>query len=221
MNTTGHSYPKSIILQAVYFKLRFTLSYRDVEEIMKMRGVHVDHATIQRWVFKFTPLLESEMKKRKGKVGTSWRLDETYIKVKGIWCYLYRTVYKLGNTVDFLLTRRRQRMSAQSFLIKAISNNCIPRVINIDKSGSNTAAIKVYNKRSFSKIKIRQCKYLNNIVEQDHRFIKWRIQNGLGFKSFESAIRTLSGIEVVHMLRKNQMIEPGITMFKSFCKLAA
>ena len=82
------------------------------------------------------------------------------------------------------------------------------------------AAIKVYNKRSFSKIKIRQCKYLNIIVEQDHRFIKWRIQNGLGFKSFESAIRTLSGIEVVHMLRKNQMVRPGLSIFKSFCKLA-
>ncbi|MNT06389.1 Integrase core domain protein [compost metagenome] len=220
MNTKGHCYPKYIILQAVYFKLRFTLSYRDVEELMKIRGVIVDHATIQRWVYKFAPLLEAEMKKRKGRVGESWRLDETYIKVKGIWCYLYRAVDKLGNTVDFLLTRKRQRMSAQSFLIKAISNNYRPRVVNIDKSGSNTAAIKVYNKRSFIKIKIRQCKYLNNIVEQDHRFIKWRIQNGLGFKSFESARRTLSGIEVVHMLRKNQMVRPGITMFKSFCKLA-
>ena len=147
-------------------------------------------------------------------------MDETYIKVKGIWCYLYRAVDKLGNTVDFLLTRRRQRMSAQSFLIKAIGNNCRPRVINIDKSGSSTAAIKVYNKCSFSKIKIGQCKYLNNIVEQDHRFIKWRVQNGLGFKSFESARQTLSGIEVVHMLRKNQMIGSRLTMFKSFCKLA-
>lgn len=158
MNTKGHCYPKYIILQAVYFKLRFTLSYRDIEELMKIRGVIVDHATIQRWVYKFAPLLEAEMKKRKGRVGASWRLDETYIKV--------------------------------------------------------------YNKRSFSKIKIRQCKYLNNIVEQDHRFIKWRIQNGLGFKSFESAKRTLSGIEVVHMLRKNQMVKPGKSMFKSFCKLA-
>lgn len=147
-------------------------------------------------------------------------MDETYIKVKGIWYYLYRTVDKLGNTVDFLLTRKRQRMSTQSFLIKAISNNYRLRVINIDKSGSNTAAIKVYNKRSFSKIKIRQCKYLNNIVEQDHRFIKWRIQNGLGFKSFESDKRTMSGIEVVHMLRKNKMVTLGISMFKSFCKLA-
>lgn len=185
MNTKGHYYPKYILLQAVYFKLRFMLSYRDVEELMKIRGVIVDHATIQRWVYKFASLLEAEMKNRKGRVGAS-----------------------------------RQRMSAQSLLIKAIANNYRPRVINIDKSGSNTAAIKVYNKRSFSKIKIRQCKYLNNIVEQDHRFIKWRIQNGLGFKSFESARRTLNGIEVVHMLRKNQMIRPGISMFKSFCKLA-
>lgn len=221
MNTKRHCYPKAIILQAVYFKLRFTLSYRDVEEIMKMRGIQVDHSTIQRWVFKFTPMIESEMKKRKNRVGVSWRMDETYIKVKGIWCYLYRAVDKSGNTVNFLLTRRRQRMSAQSFLIKAIHNNCRPRVINIDKSGSNTSAIRVYNKRSFSNIKIRQCKYLNNIVEQDHRFIKWRIQNSLGFKSFESAKRTLGGMEVVHMLRKNQMLKPGISMFKSFCKLAA
>ncbi len=89
MNTKGHCYPKYIILQAVYFKLRFTLSYRDVEELMKIRGVIVDHATIQRWVYKFAPLLEAAMKKRKSKVGKSWRLDETYIKVKGIWCYLY------------------------------------------------------------------------------------------------------------------------------------
>ena len=93
-------------------------------------------------------------------------------------------------------------------------------MINIDKSGSITAAIKVYNKGSLSKIKIRQCKYGNNIIEQDHRFIKWRIQNGLGFKSFESARRTLRGIEVVHMLRKNQMVRSGISIFKSFCKLA-
>jgi len=109
-------------------------------------------------------------------------------------------------------------MSAQSFLIKAIITTS--QVIKIDKSGSNTAAIKVYNKRSFSEIKIRQCKYFNNIVEHGHRFIKWRIQNGLGFKSFESAKRTLSGIEVVHMLRKNQMVNTGKTMFKFFCKLA-
>lgn len=146
MDTEADCYPKSIILQAVYCILRFILGYRNVEEIMKMRGVHVDHATIQRWVYKFTPLLESEMKKRKGKVGVSWRLDETYIKVKNVGCYLYRAVDKLGNTVDSLLARKRQRTGAQSFLIKAISNNCRQKVINIDKSDSNTAAIKVNSK---------------------------------------------------------------------------
>ncbi|MHA3789144.1 DDE-type integrase/transposase/recombinase [Flavobacterium hauense] len=103
------------------------------------------------------PCIELQMKKRKLVVGKNWRMDETYIKVKGVWCYLYRAVDKSGNTVDFLLTRRRQRMSAQSFLIKAITNNC-KLIINIDRSGSNTGAIKVYNIRSFSKIKIRQCK---------------------------------------------------------------
>jgi transposase-like protein len=111
MNTKAHCYPKYIILQAVYFKLRFTLSYRDVEEIMKIRGVLVDHATIQRWVYKFTPLLESEMKKRKGRAGTGWRLDETYIKVKGIWCYLFfRSFFPLYVPI-FCAEPRQKRIS--------------------------------------------------------------------------------------------------------------
>ena len=121
-------------------------------------------------------MLDKEFRKRKKRVGMSWRMDETYIKVKGEWRYLYRAFDKYGNTVDFLLTKRRQRMSAQSFLIKAIEHNGKPRVINIDKSGSNSSAIRVYNKRALatkSGIRIRKCKYLNNIVEQDHRFIKW------------------------------------------------
>ena len=145
----------------------------------------------------------------------------TYIKVKGQWCYLYRAVDKAGFTIDFLLTKRRQRMSAQSFLIKAITNNGKPELINIDKSGSNTHAIRVYNKRSYSNIKIRQCKYLNNIVEQDHRFIKKRIIGGLGFKEFESARRTIAGIELVHMIKKEQLISNKKSIFKSFCSLVA
>jgi len=205
MDTKGHSFPKSIIIQAVYFKLRFSLSYRDIEEIMRIRGVEVYHATIQRWVYKFMPEIELQMRKRKKVVGKRWRMDETYIKVKGVWHYLYRAVDKAGNTIDFLLTKRRQRMSAQSFLIKAIENNGTPELINIDKSGSNRSAINLYNKRSFTNIEIRQCKYLNNIVEQDHRFIKWRIQQGLGFKDFESARRTLTGIEIVHMIKKKEL----------------
>jgi putative transposase len=123
--------------------------------------------------------------------------------------------------MDFLLTKRRQRMSAQSFLKKTIVNNGTPELINIDNSGSNKSAIRLYNKRSFTDIEIRQCKYLNNIVEQDHRFIKWRIQQGLGFKNFESARRTLTGIEIVHMIKKNQLNTQEQSIFNSFYSLAS
>src|SRR5690606_16197741 len=219
-----HWFPKDVILQTVYFKLRFTLSYRDVEELLSFRGIKVDHATIQRWVYKFSPLIEKEFRKRKKPVGKSWRLDETYIKVKGEWHYLYRAVDKEGKTIDFLLTKRRQRMSAQSFLIKAIGYNGKPTLINIDKSGSNSSAIRVYNRRALatkSRIKVRKCKYLNNIIEQDHRFIKWRIQLGLGFKEFESAKRTIAGIEIVRMIMKNQIICQDRSTFETFKSLAA
>ncbi|MDF1699334.1 MAG: IS6 family transposase [Saprospiraceae bacterium] len=218
-----HRYPKAIILQAVYFKLRFTLSYRDIEELLQIRGVEVDHSTIQRWVFKFSPQIEKNMHKRKFSVGDSWRMDETYIKVGGKDRFLYRAIDKEGNTVDFLLTNRRQRMSAQKFFNKAIGNNGRPRVINIDKSGSNYSAIRVVNRRAISikKIKIRQCKYLNNIVEQDHRNVKRRISICTGFKEFESAQRTLAGIEVVNIIRKNQLIDSKSTYFKTFISLAA
>jgi putative transposase len=218
-----HRYPKAIILQAVYFKLRFTLSYRDIEELLQIRGVKIDHSTIQRWVFKFSPIIEKNMHKRKQPVGSSWRMDETYIKVGGKDRYLYRAIDKEGNTVDFLLTKRRQRMSAQKFFNKAIGNNGKPRVINIDKSGSNYSAIRVVNRRnnSVNKIKIRQCKYLNNRFEQDHRNIKRRISICTGFKDFESAQRTLSGIEVVNIIRKNQIIDPRSTCYKTFKSLAA
>jgi len=106
----GHCFPKVIILQLVYFKLRFSLGYRDVEEFLSIRGVKVDHASIQRWEFKFTPLVVQQFRKRKKIVGKRWRMDETYIKVKGKWKYLYRAIDKEGNTVDFLLTKKRQRI---------------------------------------------------------------------------------------------------------------
>ena len=218
-----HRFPKSIILQAVYFKLRFTLSYRDVEELLQIRGVEVDHSTIQRWVFKFSPEVEKNMNKRKRQVGSSWRMDETYIKVGGKDRYLYRAVDKFGNTVDFLLTKRRMKGSAQKFLNKAIGNNSKPRVINIDKSGANKSGIRSINRElmTVKKIKIRQYKYLNNIVEQDHRNIKRRISIDTGFKEFDSVQRTLVGIEVVNIIRKGQIADSGKKTFKTFCSLAA
>ena len=218
-----HRYPRAIILQAVYFKLRFTLSYRDVEELLKIRGVKVDHSTIQRWVFKFSPMIEATMHKRKKQVCDSWRMDETYIKVSGKDRYLYRAVDKQGNTVDFLLTKRRMKGSAQKFLNKAIGNNGKPRLINIDKSGANTEAIRIINRYSltFKKIKTRRVKYLNNIVEQDHRTIKRRIAITTGFKEFESAQRTLAGIEIINIIRKDQLINPKKSWFATFKSLAA
>jgi putative transposase len=217
----GHSFAKAIILQAVYFKLRFTLSYRDVEELLSIRGVTVDHATIQRWVYKFTPLLEKTFRKRKKAVGNSWRMDETYIKVKGEWMYLYRAVDKDGNTVDFLLTKRRNKFAAHKFLLKAITDNGCPKVINIDRSGANREAIRTYNRRGYLRIRIRQCKYLNNRVEAEHRFIKWRTQQMLGFKNFDSASRTLTGIEMVSMIKKEQITCSTENNYNTFCSLAA
>ena len=216
-----HRYPKAIILQAVYFKLRFTLSYRDVEELLSIRGVKVDHSTIQRWIYKFTPMIEANMHRRKRQVCTSWRMDETYIKVGGKDRYLYRAVDKYGDTIDFLLTKRRMKGSAQKFLNKAIGNNGNPRIINIDKSGANKEGIKTFNKRNFKNVKWRQCKYLNNIVEQDHRNVKRRITISTGFKDFESAQRTLAGIEVVNIIRKNQIKDSKSTTYKTFNSLAA
>ena len=217
----GHCFPKEIILQAVYLKLRFSLSYRDVEGLLSIRGVRVDHATIQRWIYKFTPLMETNLIKRRKPVGNNWRMDETYIKVKGEWMYLYRAVDKDGNTIDFLLTKKRNKYAAHKFLVKAINDNGCPKVINIDRSGANKEAIKTYNKRSFKRIRIRQCKYLNNRVEGDHRFIKWRTQQMLGFKNFESASRTLAGIEIVRMIKKEQVTSPLATSYQTFCSLAA
>jgi len=217
-----HRYPRFIILQAVYFKLIFTLSYRDVEELMQIRGVDVDHSTIQRWVFKFSPEIEANMHKRKHQVSSSWRMDETYIKVGGKDRYLYRAVDKEGNTVDFFVIKRRMKGSAMKFFNEAIGNKGKPRVINIDKSGSNYTAIRSLKKRNYSRgIKIRQCKYLNNIVEQDHRNIKRRIGLTTGLKEFESAQRTLSGIEVVNVIRKNQIANSRNTHFKTFLSLIA
>jgi putative transposase len=170
----------------------------------------VDHSTIHRWVMQYAPLLEQKFRQVKRKPCGRWRLDETYIKVKGEWKYYYRAVDRNGDTVDFLLTARRDKKAAMRYLKKAIGSSGKPSLINIDKSGANTAAIKQYNADESRRIKIRRCKYLNNIVEQvvrhsDHRLIKPIVKPMLGFKNFHCAQRALSGIELVRMLKKEQM----------------
>ena len=183
----------------------------------------VDHATIQRWVYKFAPIFEKEFRKRKKRVGTSWRMDETYLKVNGTWHYYYRAVDKNGDTVDYLLRSKRDTKAAHSFFKKATRNNGTPDKINIDKSGSNTAGINAINKENKTTIEIRQNKYLNNRIEGDHRFIKRRTRPMLGFKKSHSAKRTLSGIETIHMIRKNQLkdSDPKLTNYGKFVSLLA
>jgi putative transposase len=197
-------FQSDLILICVRWYLAYPLSYRNIEEMMKERGVEVDHSTINRWVLKYTPEIENKFRKYKNPVGSSWRMDETYIKVKGQWKYLYRAVDKEGRTVDFLLTARRDRKAAKRFFKKAIGTNGIPEKINIDKSGANTAGIKDYNTENASSIEIRQCKYLNNIIESDHRKVKQITNPMMGFQSFKLAKIVLAGIEMVAMLRKGQ-----------------
>jgi putative transposase len=144
-------------------------------------------------------------------VGRSWRLDERYVKIKGKAAYLYRAVDKDGHTIDFLLTPTRDRDAAEAFLCKAIRRQGLPEKITIDKSGSSTAAIQLYNKIHKTAIVIRHSKYLNNIVEQDHRAVKRLVRPMLGFKSFWAARCTIVGIEVMPTIRKGQLVPSGAT----------
>jgi putative transposase len=136
-------------------------------------------------------------------------MDETYIKVKGVWKYLYRAVDKQGKTVDFLLTAKRDKAAAMRFFDKAMQTNGVPAKVTMDKSGANKAAIDEIKASSGIPIIVRQVKYLNNIVEQDHRAVKRVTKPMLNFKSFQSAKCVLAGIELMHMIRKGQLMLEG------------
>jgi putative transposase len=221
----GAHFPKGIILTGVGWYVAYPLSTSHVKELMEERGVEVDHFTIHRWVTKYSPQLEEAFHRRKRPVGISWRMDETYIKVKGQWRYLYRAVDKYGQTIDFLLTEHRHTEAALRFLEKAIRRHGAPETITIDGSKANEAAIKRYNEERGTLISIRQVKYLNNVVEQAHRALKRITRPRLGFKSFATAHATPVGIELMHMLKKRElMIEEegeGLTAAEQFYSLAA
>jgi putative transposase len=219
----GSQFEQGIILWGVRWYVAYPISYRQLEEMMKERGVEVDHSSLNRWVLKYAPELEKAFRQRKRPVGRSWRMDETYISVKGKWKYLYRAVDKSGDTIDFLLTAKRDRKAAMRFLRKAIHQCGTPDKITIDKSGANASAVNGYNEEADAEIELRQVKYLNNIVEQDHRAIKRMTRPMLGFKSFWSAAKTLAGIEVMHMIRKGQLFARGgdVTPAAQFYSLAA
>jgi putative transposase len=205
----GSHFERDVILWGVRWYVAYPISYRQLEEMMDERGVEVDNSALNRWVLKYVPLLETQFRARKRSVGSSWRLDETYVEVKGVWKHLYRAVDKAGATVDFLLTAKRDCKAALRFLRKAIRCNGTPIKITIDKSGANTAAIGSYNTDHKAGIEMRQIKHFNNIVEQDHRAIKRQIRPMLGFKSFWSAAVTLAGVELMHMIPKGQLLLRG------------
>jgi transposase-like protein len=202
-------YPLDVILLCVRWYSAYPLSLRHLEEMMAERGISVDHSTVHRWAIKLLPVLEKAFRRSKRKVGRSWRMDETYIKVKGEWKYLYRAVDKAGDTVDFLLRAHRDKAAALRFFEQAIERNGVPEKVTIDKSGSNVAALEAINAEPGRPIVVRQVKYLNNIVEQDHRAVKRRTKPMLGFKDFRCASILLSGIELMHMIRKGQMKNGG------------
>src|SRR6266702_2879959 len=221
----GAHFPQDIILMGVRWYLAYPLSYRHVEELLEERGVPIDHATIQRWVVQDSPLLAEAFHRRKRPVWVSWRMDETSIKVQGQWYSLSRAVEKTGHTIDFLLTEHRDEPAAKRFLTKAIRRHGVPEKITIDGSAANEAAIKSYNEEHGTAIAIRQIKYLNNIVEQDHRGVKRITRPMLGFKAFDAAQSTLVGIELMHMIKKRQLVveegNEGRTAAEHFYALAA
>lgn len=219
-------YPTDVIAQCVRWYLAYALSLRNLEEMMAERGIVVDHSTLHRWVIRLVPLLDKVFRRHKRTVGRRWRMDETYIKIKGQWKYLYRAVDTSGRTIDFLLTAKRDAAAALRFFRKAIRHQGEPEIVTIDKSGANTAALTTLNadKPAEEAMTIRQNKYLNNLIEQDHRNIKRRISLMLGFKSFRRAQTLLAGIELIHMIRKGQYQHPqseGLSPAEQFYLLAA
>jgi putative transposase len=222
----GAHFPKRVILHAVFFYLRYPVSYRDLQEILAERGITVDHATLNRWVVRYSPQIAAQAQMRKRPTASSWRVDETYIKVRGKWTYLYRAVDRDGQTLDFMLSERRDLAAARRFFRKVIATNGVPEKVVIDKSGANLAGLQAVNTilkytGTGKIIEIRQIKYLNNILEQDHRFIKRITRPMMGFKAFLSASATITGIEVAHMIRKNQFANDNHSPFQVFAELAA
>src|SRR5258708_7101362 len=192
-----------IILVCVRWYLRYALSYRDLEELMGERGLSVDHTTIYRWGQRYAPELEKRCRPHLKATNDSWRVDETYVKVKGAWMYLYRAVDSQGNTLEFLLSATRDSQAAKRFFRKALgaSHTVLPRVITVDKNAAYPKAIKELKVAGdlATSCELRQNKYLNNLIEQDHRFIKRLVKPGLGFFSFETAVKTIQGYEAMNM----------------------
>jgi transposase-like protein len=209
----GRHFDRSVFLLCVRWYLAYGLSLRDLEEMMAERGISVDHATIHRWVVRYSTELLERFNSRKRAVTGKWHIDETYIRVRGQWRYLYRAIDSNGDTIEFWFSERRNLAAAKRFLNRALKRHGRPEGIVIDGSQTNREAIvscdttdrlQERSRRKLKPIKIRQSRYLNNRIEQDHRAIKRRVRSMLGFKSMVSARVILGGIEMIHMMRKQQ-----------------
>ncbi len=209
-----HFLPDVIMLNVRWY-CRYSLSYRDLKEMMEERGVDVHHTTIFRWVQNYAPELDKRCRPHLLNTNDSWRTDETYIKIKGKWRYLYRAIDSDGNTLDFMLSAKRDAKAAKRFFNKVLrgSHVSIPRVINVDKNAPYPPAIDDLKTAETlpEETELRQVKFLNNLIEQDHRFIKRLVNPGLGFGSFNTARRTIRGYEAMNMIRKGQIknVEKG------------
>jgi IS6 family transposase len=205
----GRHFTSEVILWALRWYLAFPISYRDLALMLADRGVVVDHTTLFRWVQAYAAKLEQRVRRHLRPCTGSWRVDETYIKVQGVWTYLYRTVDNLGQTIDFLLSAQRDADAAKRFFRKALAqpHTVNPRTITVDKNPAYPRAVTEMKRDGelwrFSRL--RHCKYLNNIVEQDHRGIKRLVRPGLGFGSLQTARCTLAGYETMAMIRKGQV----------------
>jgi transposase-like protein len=209
----GRHFDRSVTLLGVRWYLAYSLSLRNLEEMMAERGISVDHATIHRWTVHYAPLLLERVNQRKRAVTGRWHIDETYIKVRGRWMYPYRAIDSNGDTVEFWFSERRNLSAAKRFLRNALKRHGRPERIVIDGSQTNKEAILLCDaesrlldgsRRQRNPIRIRQSRYLNNRIEQDHRAIKRRVRPMLGFQSAATAHVILGGIELVHMMRKQQ-----------------
>src|SRR6202011_2851797 len=202
----GRHFDRDVIILCVRWYLTFKLSSRDLVQMMAERGIVLAHTTILWWVQRYVPEFEKRWSRYALPVGDSWRVDETYLKVRGQWVYLYRAVDKEGRTVDFLLSRRRDIAAAKRFFSRAVKQHGAPRVITLDGYAASHRAVDKLKAagRLPRRVRVRSSKYLNNVIEQDHRRIKQRIRPMLGFKRFETAAVTIRGIELAEKIKKNQ-----------------
>src|SRR3954469_18872756 len=209
----GRQFTDEVILWAVRWYLMFPISYRDLELMLRDRGVEVDHTTIFRWTQAYAAELEKRIRPHLRMSNGSWRGDETYVKVKSRWTYLYRAVDSRGQTIDFLLSAKRDAAAAKRFFRKALGqpHTGNPRTITVDKNAAypKAAAEMKRDGELWRRSRLRQVKYLNNIVEQDHRKMKRLVRPGLGFGSLPTARRTLAGYEAMAMIRKGQVRNIG------------